>query len=84
MNIQNVPSATKRIPKNRPRHEPCMQSLGEIRALGTNSLRIMNELSDVIHIQFFEIEILKIFSDIINMKGANVVKKSQQSLQNLY
>ena len=31
------------------------QSLGEIRALGTNSLRIMNELSDVIHIQFFEI-----------------------------
>ena len=61
MNIQNVPSATKRIPKNSPRHEPCMQSLGEIRvdvpnrALGTNSLRIMNELSDVIHIQFFEI-----------------------------
>ena len=50
MNIQNVQSATKRIPKNRPRHEPCMQSLGEIRALGTNSLRIMNELSDVIHI----------------------------------
>ena len=43
------------------RHERCMQSLGEIRvdvpnrALGTNSLRIMNELSDVIHIQFFEI-----------------------------